>query len=237
MTFKRRLLPVAAPGGHALWRHRHSPPPRRHQRPRMHTKPTDAVRLPWPAAEVEALTHRNRRQARSRRSSSDHEYYYIEYVTRVVNKNAEAHNHWYDYIHVLDRARAARSPMAAPRKAAPTPATGEIRGGKPWWAARFQHPASWRPAGDPARHAAHLFTAHARPYLYLSDLQAKKFKGDMQRKIPARRGIVLAALPAIAQTAKTPLHIPGKSDGCGNLASSAMSAGQDPLGDTMKQRA
>jgi quercetin dioxygenase-like cupin family protein len=53
-----------------------------------------------PAAEVEALTHKPGGKTASV-ITSDHEYYYIEYVTRGINKTAEAHGHWYDYIHVL----------------------------------------------------------------------------------------------------------------------------------------
>jgi mannose-6-phosphate isomerase-like protein (cupin superfamily) len=53
-----------------------------------------------PAAEVEALTHRPDGKPQSA-ITSDHEYYYIEYVTRSINKASEAHGHWYDYIHVL----------------------------------------------------------------------------------------------------------------------------------------
>jgi quercetin dioxygenase-like cupin family protein len=53
-----------------------------------------------PAAEVEAMTHRADGKPQSV-ITSDHEYYYVEYVTRTVNKNSEAHGHWYDYIHVL----------------------------------------------------------------------------------------------------------------------------------------
>jgi len=53
-----------------------------------------------PAAEVEALTHRPDGKPQSA-ITSDHEYYYIEYVTRGINKASEAHGHWYDYIHVL----------------------------------------------------------------------------------------------------------------------------------------
>jgi mannose-6-phosphate isomerase-like protein (cupin superfamily) len=53
-----------------------------------------------PAAEVEALTHRADGKPQSA-ITSDHEYYYIEYVTRTINKTSEAHGHWYDYIHVL----------------------------------------------------------------------------------------------------------------------------------------
>jgi hypothetical protein len=53
------------------------------------------------AAEVAALTHRADGKPQSK-ITSDHETYFVEYVTRDVNKNAEAHGHWYDYIHVLD---------------------------------------------------------------------------------------------------------------------------------------
>jgi quercetin dioxygenase-like cupin family protein len=54
-----------------------------------------------PAAEVEALTHRSDGKPQSK-IVIDHENYFIEYVTRAINTNAEAHGHWYDYIHVLD---------------------------------------------------------------------------------------------------------------------------------------
>ncbi len=54
-----------------------------------------------PRAEVEALTHRSDGKPQSK-IVIDHETYYIEYVTRVVNTQPEAHGHWYDYIHVLD---------------------------------------------------------------------------------------------------------------------------------------
>ena len=54
-----------------------------------------------PAPEVAAMTHRSDGKPQSK-TVIDHENYFIEYVTRVINTNAEAHNHWYDYIHVLD---------------------------------------------------------------------------------------------------------------------------------------
>jgi quercetin dioxygenase-like cupin family protein len=54
-----------------------------------------------PAAQVEALTHKPDGKTASA-VVSDHEYYYIEYVTRgPTGNNPEAHGHWYDYIHVL----------------------------------------------------------------------------------------------------------------------------------------
>ena len=68
--------------------------------PALHATPNDAF-VYQPAKEVEALTHRSDGQPQSK-IVIDHENYFIEYVTRVINTNAEAHNHWYDYIHVLD---------------------------------------------------------------------------------------------------------------------------------------
>ena len=68
--------------------------------PAPHTTPPDAF-VYQPAAEVEALTHRTDGKPQSK-IVIDHENYFIEYVTRVINTNAEAHGHWYDYIHVLD---------------------------------------------------------------------------------------------------------------------------------------
>ena len=68
--------------------------------PLPHNAPIDAF-VYQPAAEVEALTHRTDGKPQSK-IVIDHENYFIEYVTRVINTNAEAHNHWYDYIHVLD---------------------------------------------------------------------------------------------------------------------------------------
>ena len=68
--------------------------------PAPHSTPNDAF-VYQPAAEVSALTHRTDGKPQSK-IVIDHENYFIEYVTRVINTNAEAHNHWYDYIHVLD---------------------------------------------------------------------------------------------------------------------------------------
>src|SRR6185437_16748008 len=65
-----------------------------------HTTPFDAF-VYQPAAEVAALTHRPDGKPQSK-IVIDHETYFIEYVTRVVNTVPEAHGHWYDYIHVLD---------------------------------------------------------------------------------------------------------------------------------------
>jgi len=53
------------------------------------------------AKEVDALTHKPDGKVASA-VVSDHEYYYVEYVTRADSgNNPEAHGHWYDYIHVL----------------------------------------------------------------------------------------------------------------------------------------
>lgn len=68
--------------------------------PAPHTTPPDAF-LYQPAAEVEALTHRTDGKPQSK-IVIDHENYFIEYVTRTINTQSEAHGHWYDYIHVLD---------------------------------------------------------------------------------------------------------------------------------------
>ena len=68
--------------------------------PAPHTAPFDAF-VYQPASEVEALTHRTDGKPQSK-IVIDHENYFIEYVTRVINTNAEAHNHWYDYNHVPD---------------------------------------------------------------------------------------------------------------------------------------
>ena len=68
--------------------------------PALHTTPVDAF-VYQPAAEVQALTHRTDGKPQSK-IVVDHENYFIEYVTRVVNTGVEAHGHWYDYIHVLD---------------------------------------------------------------------------------------------------------------------------------------
>lgn len=68
--------------------------------PAPHATPDDAF-VYQPASEVEALTHRTDGKPQSK-IVIDHESYYIEYVTRVINTQSEAHGHWYDYIHVLD---------------------------------------------------------------------------------------------------------------------------------------
>ena len=68
--------------------------------PAPHTTLPDAF-VYQPAAEVAAMTHRSDGKPQSK-IVIDHENYFIEYVTRVINTNAAAHNHWYDYIHVLD---------------------------------------------------------------------------------------------------------------------------------------
>jgi len=68
--------------------------------PAPHATPPDAF-VYQPAAEVEALTHRTDGKPQSK-IVIDHEYYYIEYVTRTINTQSEGHGHWYDYIHVLD---------------------------------------------------------------------------------------------------------------------------------------
>jgi quercetin dioxygenase-like cupin family protein len=69
--------------------------------PLMHATPLDPF-IYQPAAEVYALTHKPGGNAGSA-IVSDHEYYYVEYVTRVdKGNNPEAHGHWYDYVHVLD---------------------------------------------------------------------------------------------------------------------------------------
>ena len=54
-----------------------------------------------PAKDVDALTHKPDGKVGSA-IVSDHETYFIEYVTRADSGNApESHGHWYDYIHVL----------------------------------------------------------------------------------------------------------------------------------------
>ncbi len=67
--------------------------------PPPHALPFDAF-LYQPAAEVEAMTKVTNGRTASR-IVVDHETYFIEYVTRGINTQPEAHGHWYDYIHVL----------------------------------------------------------------------------------------------------------------------------------------
>jgi quercetin dioxygenase-like cupin family protein len=94
--------------------------------PAPHTVPFDAF-VYQPAAEVEALTHRTDGKPQSK-IVIDHENYFIEYVTRVINTNAEAHNHWYDYIHVLDGEGSIT--YGGTQEGGTDSGLGEIRGGK-----------------------------------------------------------------------------------------------------------
>jgi quercetin dioxygenase-like cupin family protein len=91
-----------------------------------HTTPFDAF-VYQPAAEVEALTHRTDGKPQSK-IVIDHENYFIEYVTRVINTNAEAHNHWYDYIHVLDGEGSIT--YGGTQEGGTDAGLGEIRGGR-----------------------------------------------------------------------------------------------------------
>ena len=77
--------------------------------------------------EVEALTHRTDGKPQSK-IVIDHENYFIEYVTRAINTNAEAHNHWYDYIHVLDGEGSIT--YGGTQDGGTDSGMGEIRGGK-----------------------------------------------------------------------------------------------------------
>jgi quercetin dioxygenase-like cupin family protein len=91
-----------------------------------HTTPFDAF-VYQPGAEVEALTHRTDGKPQSK-IVIDHENYFIEYVTRVINTNAEAHNHWYDYIHVLEGEGSIT--YGGTQEGGTDAGLGEIRGGK-----------------------------------------------------------------------------------------------------------
>src|SRR6185312_13801013 len=66
----------------------------------LHSTPTDPVVF-QPAAEVEAMTRLADGKTTASKIVVDHENYFIEYVTRAANTQAEAHGHWYDYVHVL----------------------------------------------------------------------------------------------------------------------------------------
>ena len=118
LTIAAVALPVAAfaqtPGGMAA-----APPA-------LHTTPPDAF-VYQPAAEVEAMTHRTDGKPQSK-IVIDHETYFIEYVTRVINTNAEAHGHWYDYIHVLDGEGSIT--YGGTQEGGTDSGNGEIRGGK-----------------------------------------------------------------------------------------------------------
>ena len=80
-----------------------------------------------PAANVAAMTHRTDGKPQSK-IVIDHENYFIEYVTRVINTNAEAHNHWYDYIHVLEGEGSIT--YGGTQEGGTDSGLGEIRGGK-----------------------------------------------------------------------------------------------------------
>jgi quercetin dioxygenase-like cupin family protein len=94
--------------------------------PAPHTIPADAF-VYQPAAEVQALTHRTDGKPQSK-IVIDHENYFIEYVTRVINTNAEAHNHWYDYIHVLEGEGSIT--YGGTQEGATDGGAGEMRGGR-----------------------------------------------------------------------------------------------------------
>jgi len=68
--------------------------------PAPHSTPTDPF-VYQPAAEVEAMTKLADGKTTASKIVVDHEYYFIEYVTRGINTQPEAHGHWYDYVHVL----------------------------------------------------------------------------------------------------------------------------------------
>jgi len=130
--------------------------------PLPHNAPIDAF-VYQPAAEVAALTHRTDGKPQSK-IVIDHENYFIEYVTRVINTNAEAHNHWYDYIHVLDGEGSIT--YGGTQEGGRDTGNGEIRGGS-LVGGKFQilHPGDRLviPPGMP-----HIFTAtpgHTFTYL------------------------------------------------------------------------
>ncbi|HWU55789.1 MAG TPA: hypothetical protein VN175_09825 [Rhizomicrobium sp.] len=116
-----RFLTVAALTGLSFAASAQTPAP-----PAPHTTPFDAF-VYQPAAEVQALTHRTDGKPQSK-IVIDHENYFIEYVTRVINTNAEAHNHWYDYIHVLDGEGSIT--YGGTQEGGTDAGLGEIRGGK-----------------------------------------------------------------------------------------------------------
>lgn len=130
--------------------------------PLPHNAPIDAF-VHQPAAEVAALTHRSDGKPQSK-IVIDHENYFIEYVTRVINTNAEAHSHWYDYIHVLDGEGSIT--YGGTQEGGRDTGNGEIRGGS-LVGGKFQilHPGDRLviPPGMP-----HIFTAtpgHTFTYL------------------------------------------------------------------------
>ena len=158
----RRFLTMAALAAVPLTASAQTPGGTAAAPPAPHTAPFDAF-VYQPAAEVEALTHRTDGKPQSK-IVIDHENYFIEYVTRVINTNAEAHNHWYDYIHVLDGEGSIT--YGGTQEGGTDPGNGEIRGGK-LVGAKFQilHPGDRLviPPGMP-----HIFTAtqgHTFTYL------------------------------------------------------------------------
>ena len=122
----RRFLIVAALAALPLTASAQTPAGMATAPPAPHTVPFDAF-VYQPAADVEAMTHRTDGKPQSK-IVIDHENYFIEYVTRVINTNAEAHNHWYDYIHVLDGEGSIT--YGGTQDGGTDSGLGEIRGGK-----------------------------------------------------------------------------------------------------------
>ena len=91
-----------------------------------HATPFDAF-VYQPAAEMDAMIKSTDGKQHSK-VVVDHEDYFIEYVTRVINTNAEAHNHWYDYIHVLEGEGSIT--YGGTQDGGKDTGMGEIRGGK-----------------------------------------------------------------------------------------------------------
>src|ERR1700712_702657 len=94
--------------------------------PTAHAVPFDPF-VYQPASDVEAMTRSTDGKQHSK-VVIDHEEYFIEYVTRVINTNAEAHNHWYDYIHVLEGEGSIT--YGGTQEGGTDSGLGEIRGGK-----------------------------------------------------------------------------------------------------------
>ena len=94
--------------------------------PTAHAVPFDAF-VYQPASEMAAMIKSTDGKQHSK-VVIDHEEYFIEYVTRVINTNAEAHNHWYDYIHVLEGEGSIT--YGGTQEGGTDSGMGEIRGGK-----------------------------------------------------------------------------------------------------------
>ncbi|MFO1247822.1 MAG: hypothetical protein U1E93_06295 [Alphaproteobacteria bacterium] len=116
----RRFLIIAALAAFPLgaWAQTPAPAP--------HATPFDAF-VYQPAAEMDAMIKSTDGKQHSK-VVVDHEDYFIEYVTRVINTNAEAHNHWYDYIHVLEGEGSIT--YGGTQDGGKDTGMGEIRGGK-----------------------------------------------------------------------------------------------------------